>query len=540
MIFFQIGFFCEVPEAKKTSASEQAIPSWESLEMSGAVVARIDVLPQDVFDPSKKGEGHWLAKAANFIHIATKKRVVERELLFKAGDKVDARRIRETERNLRALDFIREAAIVPVLEEDGSITARVTTWDSWSLKLSGKYNQAGGNNAWNLKLHEANLLGLGKGVEFAYAKDQERTTRRIGYTDPRLFSSRWALEANYEDLSDGRARFVKLEYPFYSLETRWYALATASQKDSLLNLYDFGHLLYTAPSRLEEARAGGAWAYSVSGRRAFRVGLEFRWSGAQYGPVTSVRPSPLAAPELEDRRFRGPVLLWSFVEDRFDTFRDLKTMGFTEDYNLGWQVKTGLGYFSRSLGSWEDATYLELEATKSWWVKDSTLFLLESKSRARNQSGGWHDAITDTHLAVYNRSFPWQTLAGFAGVFGGTRPDPEDWVYLGGFDGLRGYPDHFRAGDRSWQASFEDRIITPWVLWGIAQIGFVAYVDAGAIRQFTDGRWSPVYADVGAGLRVGDLKSAFGKVWLLTIAAPLRREPGMDRYQFVFGNVIRF
>jgi hypothetical protein len=514
--------------------------TWEELEARGATIAAIDVRPQDVFDPSKKHEHHWLARAANAIHIATRPRVVEREILFKAGERVDARRIRETERNLRNLDFIREASIEPVIEQDGSITARVTTWDSWSLKLSGKYNEAGGNNAWNLKLHEVNLFGYGKGIEFAYAKDIERITRRLSYADPRVFGSRWSLDANIEDLSDGKARYLKVERPFFALETKWYALATGSRLDSDLHLYDDGHLLFTAPSRVKEARFGGAWAYLVSGRRSFRLGLEYRMSQAAYDPVTTVRAGYLPEPDLQDRRFRGPVLLWSFVEDRFETFKNMRTMGFTEDFDLGWQVKAGLGYYARSFGSYEDATYLELQAEKSWRLGEPTLLVMESKSRARIQGDGWYDTVTDTHLALYNRSLPWQTLAAYAGVFGGTRPDPEDWIYIGGFDGLRGYPDHFRAGDRSWQASFEDRVITPWVLWGIAQIGFVAYVDAASIRQFPDSRWSPVYADVGAGLRVGDLKSAFGKVWLFTIAAPLKREPGMDRYQFVFGNVIRF
>lgn len=533
---FQIGFFCEGAEARKTSVG----PTWEDLESQRATIALIEIRSEDVFDPTKKTEGHWLGRAANAIHVATKARIIERELLFRAGEKVDARRIRETERNLRALTYIREATIVPVLAEDGSVTARVTTWDAWSLKLSGKYNQAGGENAWNLKISEVNLFGLGKAVEVAFARDIERDTRRLGYRDPRLLGSRWMLDLRYEDLSDGEERYAKLERPFFALETRWSALAYASRQESTLHLYDNGHKVYTAPSRLEEEKGGASWAYRIAGRRAFRIGLEFQWSEALYGPVARIRPDPLPVPALEDRRFRGPVLRWSFVEDRYATFRDMKTVGFTEDYDLGWQVEAGLGYFAESLGSFEDATFLELEVEKSWHPGDPTLLVLESMSHARIQGGGWTDAITETHLALYNRSLPYQTLAGYAGVTGGTRPDPENWVYLGGFDGLRAYPNHFRAGDRSWQVSFEDRIITPWVLWGIAQVGFVAYVDAGAIRQFEGGRWSPVYGDVGAGLRLGDLKSAFGKVWLLTVAVPLRREPGVDSYQFVFGNVIRF
>ncbi len=45
---------------------------------------------------------------------------------------------------------------------------------------------------------------------------------------------------------------------------------------------------------------------------------------------------------------------------------------------------------------------------------------------------------------------------------------------------------------------------------------------------------------MGGGFRFGDLKSSLGKVVLLTVAFPLVREPGLDRYQLVVGNVVHF
>ena len=47
----------------------------------------------------------------NALHIRTREDVIRRELLFKVGDRLDPFLIAETERNLRALPFIRAARI---------------------------------------------------------------------------------------------------------------------------------------------------------------------------------------------------------------------------------------------------------------------------------------------------------------------------------------------------------------------------------------------------------------------------------------------
>ena len=97
----------------------------------------------------------------------------------------------------------------------------------------------------------------------------------------------------------------------------------------------------------------------------------------------------------------------------------------------------------------------------------------------------------------------------------------------------------FHSGDHRWVLSLEDRIITEWVIWGMAQVGFVVYGDAGAIRRL-DGGWSRTYGDVGGGLRVGNLKSAFGRIVVATIAFPLVKGPGVNDFEIFIGNEIPF
>jgi hypothetical protein len=68
----------------------------------------------------------------------------------------------------------------------------------------------------------------------------------------------------------------------------------------------------------------------------------------------------------------------------------------------------------------------------------------------------------------------------------------------------------------------------------------VVYADGGAIHRTDTGRWSRTYVDVGGGLRLGNLKSSVGRVFLLTIAYPLVRDPGTEHHQFVISDVVKF
>ena len=140
----------------------------------------------------------------------------------------------------------------------------------------------------------------------------------------------------------------------------------------------------------------------------------------------------------------------------------------------------------------------------------------------------------------YNLKYRNQTLAASFESFLGSKLDVENYVYLGGADGLRGYTNHFKIGEKRWMFSAEDRIVTDKSLWGILQLGYVAYFDSGVIRLINEKNWSRTYVNVGFGLRMGNLKSAFGHLIYISIAVPLVKEKGVDSYQFVIGNFIRF
>ena len=148
--------------------------------------------------------------------------------------------------------------------------------------------------------------------------------------------------------------------------------------------------------------------------------------------------------------------------------------------------------------------------------------------------------LSNLTLTAYNQDLPWQTLVAHVQWDAVLRPDPESYLYIGGLQGLRGYPNYFAIGDRRWQATFADRIVTPWELWSLLQVGFVGFVDMAQIRQLSPPVWSPAYSDVGLGLRFGITRSAFSNTVFVTLAWPLRGGPGVHGHEIVVGNIINF
>jgi hypothetical protein len=519
--------------------SGQAV-SWEDLEARGTILSGIEIRVVDVFDPRLPDERHWLGRLANWVHVETRHSVVQREILFKAGERVDARLIRQTAVNLRALDFVEDAYILPVEFSDGTVKAFVEVRDAWSLRLGLRFERVGGDNIWRIRLQEMNLLGFGKRLILSYEQGLVRTATTLGYLDPQLFGSHWVLDARYSNLSDGKARSFRAERPFFELHVPWSAGVRESWTESVLTLYFDRFAAFSVPMKDEAVNVFGSWAYAFKDRTAYRIGVAFRVDETNYGRLTTFLPGPLPAPEADDRRYLGPQITWSVAQDLFQDYKNLASISRTEDLNLGWLFRLGLGCYLEALGSDRNAPFGEFTLSKGWGLGRFSVLRLDAWGSGRRPAGSWEDLLGNVSFTAYNQRFPLQTLAANAVVAVTVNPDLEDWLYLGGVEGLRGYPNWFRTGDQRWLVSFEDRVVTPWRLWGMVQIGFVAFADAGAIRSLASGSWSRVYADVGGGLRFGNLKSSFGRVLVLAVVFPLTREPGVSPYEIVVGNVMRF
>lgn len=515
--------------------------AWSALEASKATISRIDLKIGEVFDLTKPAEDNWIGRTANHLHMTTREAVIRRVLLFAEGQPVRVRRIYETERLLRALPFVKNARIDPLVQPDGTVVAVVTVQDAWTTQVSAGFSSVGGQKSMNFGIDEKNFLGTGKSVAYDLSKNHERTTWGLAYGDPQVFGSRWTLAAHTQYHTDGFVRSLVIERPFFAVDTPWSTGVALSQSHSSLFLYDRGVEVFQAPFVQNEIRLSAAKLLRESGERVWRGGLLLKRQDTSYGLLTqSSLPGPLLAPTLTDRRLRGPALTLATQEDAFEEFENLQGMDSPEDYNLAWTGSLELGTYSRAWGSTQAAPFFKLQASKGWSSSAENLTLFTASWEGRKPRTGLEDSLLSLAVMRYHKLSENQILAGMVAVDRAQRPDPEHWYYLGGDQGMRGFPNQLHPGDARWITSFDYRYLTEQRWWGILRLGYSAFVDLGSVHRLDGQGWSRMYSDVGIGLRLGNLKSTVGRVILLSVAAPLNREPHQERWQFTIGNSMRF
>src|SRR5579859_5837762 len=89
-----------LPAGSQETAVEKPLPTFEELEAEGAVIGDVRIINGNIFDLDNPKENNFLFRLANKLHIRTRTDVIERDLLFRSGDRVSAQKIEESERLL--------------------------------------------------------------------------------------------------------------------------------------------------------------------------------------------------------------------------------------------------------------------------------------------------------------------------------------------------------------------------------------------------------------------------------------------------------
>jgi hemolysin activation/secretion protein len=509
--------------------------AWSALENRKLIISHIDIRILPVFDLQNPKEDHFIARWANFIHVQSKEKTIRPALLFNEGDPANEMQIHASERLLRSLPFIQDAEIIPSENPDGTVTAIVIVQDAWSLKLSLALSHVGGVSEWSATIKEYNFLGFGKQIQIGYQKTIDRTFTDFAYQDPFLFNRRWLFYTEYKKLSDGTALYGMLNHPFYDVHTPWSAGIAANTRSFIQTIYEKSKPVYNMDYDQYSFSLFYHFLVWKQDRAAQRFGLEGRISGYRHRLLTVFQPEVLPLFEDQERRFQGFLGFWEFFQDDYITRRNVNYIGKVEDFNLGWDAQIRLGYYPQSLGSSGNAVYGEGFIAKGIAFDKKSFLLGNILWQNTNEVDTVNHFWSQSNLTFYSQQLPLQTFLLSFQFIHSIHPFPEDVTYLGGSDGLRGYMNHFRNGDQRWMLTLEDRVFTPWNFLGLIELGFVSYLDVGGVRELSTGHWSKTYASIGAGLRIGNLKSSFGRVITLTVATPIVREPGVEKIQIVIG-----
>jgi outer membrane protein assembly factor BamA len=514
------------------------LPSFAELEAAGAVIGRIYIKPQQIFDLDDPREAYWLYRLANRLHVRTRPEIIERQLLFKPGDPVSVRIIDETERLLRSGRIFQDVQIRPVDYRDGVVDIEVLTRDSWSLDVGLSVARAGGVNSQRSSLRERNVLGSGVSVGLGYSSNAERAGTEFSVQNNNLFGTRTALGASYANLTDGTQWAFSLARPFYSLDTRQAAGVSASHNDVLTGIYEQGVRVSQYRTVVDAWDVYGGWSPGRAGSWALRYSAGISHSAAIY-EVDPQQPPPRVPSNLT---LTGPYLRFEAIEDAYQKVQNRDKIGRAEFFAMGFHSSVQLGRALAGFGSSESSWLYSASASRGFGSAQVRALLLSGAVSGRLNDGSRVNQLISGSARYY---VPQGSNALFSAAFSADvylRPDTPAPLQLGGDNGLRGYPLSFQSGERRALITFEQRVYADWHLYRLFRLGGAVFFDAGrawnGAGEVTAGQ--QVLTDMGFGLRITDSRSSLGSVLHFDLAFPLNAQDQVRSVQFIIKSRTSF
>jgi hypothetical protein len=526
------------PESYGPPGETPGIPPDAELEAAHAVVGKVILDNQNIFDLNNPKDDTWLFRLADRLHYRTRANVIRRQLLFKPGQPYSRRLVDESERILRADGYFYDAWIRPVAYHDGQVDLRVTTKDVWTINPGFNYGRSGGTSSTGVQLQDTDVLGSGADLLLLHSANIDRTGNQVGLSDQHLLGSFVSFGANYGNFSDGHLRELTVQQPFYSLDTPWAAGVYGINDVQTDSLWDRGAIIDQFRDLHQGAQIYGGLSSGLQNGWVHRWSAGVTYDEHQFQPV-STWTGPTAIPE--DRRFVWPWVQFDLVQDDFLRLVDHDQIARTEDFYLGTSFSARMGWADSAYGSSQSALIFQSNASRGFMNGGSTLLLYWDFS-GRITDGRLYNGLMDGSVRYYvEQSKNWLFFSTVVATKG-WRLDLDDQILLGGDNGLRGYPLRYQDGTGRALVTIEQRYFTDWYPFRLVRVGGAIFFDSG--RVWGEAPLAPanlgLLKDAGFGLRLGNARSGLGNVVHIDIAFPFNGATGINKVQFLVQTQAHF
>jgi hypothetical protein len=509
----------------------RAQTSAQTADDSSRIVRAVLIERHGIFDPSE--EASWWARFGNALHVTTRRRVVEREILVRPGEPFDSARVAETARNLRALGVFRRV-LIDSIRTDSGLVLRVTTKDGWSTRPTIDFSKVGSQTAWALGVEELNLFGNAAYGSLTYSDHPDRTSLTAIFRQPRLFANRIYLQVGVQDRSDGRSVSFGMGQPFLSLASRSGASVAAFDFDGDVLRFFEGERTASVVLRRRYAllRADAARALSASSGGFVRVGVLGQVRRDDFVDRDALGSAPFSrtvtaalGPYLWLNRASYTVVrnFRSFLrEEDIDLSEGLLIGTYAAPSLFGYE-RDGLGLQANLLaGTALPGGFATFRGQATGLVTGSGL-----DSGTVRLTGTWLVQPARRHALTLFAQGGWQENA-----------VPGEEFDLGLGRGPRAFYAHAFTGDRFVNITAEYRWTAAEDLWDVIGIGLAGFVDHGG--AWYSGSRRRTGTDAGIGLRLGPSRTAEGGALSIDVARRFATDVQPAGWAVVVSRVTRF
>lgn len=512
-------------------------------------ISAISIDNHSIFEAAKPGidkRFSFAYRTANRLHARTRRRVIQRELLFSVGDCYDPYMLEESERLLRATDYVSRADISGIPQPDGSYHVVVETRDQWSTELDLRVGFDRGIKLDGFRIRESNLAGSGQQASFFYIDRDVTRDYGVSYGTPQLAGTRWDFQSAAGRTRAGTFVAETFAYPFVGEVGRWGARQSFSREDQYFDYIAVDstreftrHLLLPVREKLFDVavatRFGRRGNLTILGailsyQELTYPGVIERANGSNFSERTAVDTASANAIRAQMQPL-GSIRLGMVIGQRnvwWVKKRALDSMRGEEDVPLGADASFTFG---RSLSAFERDN--DLAGTfRLFTALDAGTALFSARARldgrrdfnAAPAAPEWEDIYGEAELLNYWRppALPRHTLFLRVAGAGAWNTRTPFQLTLGGDRYLRGYrPERFPGGRRV-VFNAEDRIYIGWPFRDVLDIGATVFVDAGRMwpGDVPFGYDSGWLATGGLGLR-GSFPAGGRSSFRIDVAAPL-------------------
>ncbi|WP_224997997.1 hypothetical protein [Cesiribacter sp. SM1] len=210
-----------VPQAKQQDDIEY-FQQFEGKLIQELSIKKLPLFGPTVNDTTPKST-NWFKRAGNTIHIQTRDWVINKNLLFKEGERVNAEILYDNERLLRSLSYIRDARILitEVPDNPDAVAIEVVTQDFFPLSFRAGRAPF---SSYTLGVQNNNIFGIGHRFtnEVLY---RSGGTPAIGYEGTYMVENvkgsfvNASVSGSYTDVRRGGG--FSLQRPFFTPDIRW-------------------------------------------------------------------------------------------------------------------------------------------------------------------------------------------------------------------------------------------------------------------------------------------------------------------------------
>lgn len=526
-------FASEISKSPLSNSDGETLLDTSRLELTDVVVGRVNIANKSVFDLDHPDEDTALFRLANRAHMTTRPDVIRQQLLFTSGEKFSSQALEESERLIRGNRYIQTVSIRPVGVENGAVNVEVATTDAWTLMPKLALSRSGGENKTSIGIKEMNLLGSGMAVELAFKSDVDRDSTSIKFVDNHLGDSWYRLAARYANNSDGNSKYLQLEKPFYSLNSKSSNGFSVLSNDEIGSFYDQGERLSEYRHEQTRSRLFTGWSDGLVGNFSKRITIGLAQDEHVFSRVDS---SDLTAANIPaNRKLIYPFVGFELLENDFEKAENHNQIGKVEDRFLGTRFSATLGVASKSAGSDRNALIVDGSAQKGFRNDSGASLILAANIGARVEDGGTQNLIAKTSARYFKRQSAKRLLyIGLESSFG-HHLDLDNYYEIGGDSGLRGYPLRYQSGNKRALLTVEQRYFTDWYPFRLFKVGAAIFLDVGRVwgDSPVSSQKNELLRDVGVGLRIGNDRSGLGRMVHVDVAFPLDGGEQANDVQFL-------